>query len=241
MHSYCSIVNFEYISQAVDGGSGHEFVLPHMPASVSESPSKAIEGFSTVSMKVFNGIVHGDRRSHVILSPGVIGATASHTCECLAIMINTAYAEHENLPSKLSVQSTVQATTSKCIAVLAYRVLYVLDVLFIELEGPLPHGASFSRRVRCIPSSPHAVHARHFTLCVLEELRSITRGAHERIRDEAVLNLIVGHDVLALAVLAGGQPSNSLFAFGAGLGGLLAPCNTMIAGLPPTPIHSLQG
>ena len=75
-----------------------------MSASASEGPSKAIEGFSTVPMKVFNGIVHGDRRSHVILSPGVIGATASHTCECLTTMINTAYAEHGNWPSKLSVQ-----------------------------------------------------------------------------------------------------------------------------------------
>jgi len=46
---------------------------------------------------------------------------------------------------------------------------------------------------------------RHSTFFCLEELRSIIRGAHERIRDEAVLNPIVGHDVLALAGIAGGN------------------------------------
>jgi hypothetical protein len=108
-----------------------------MSASASEGPSKAIEGFSTVPMKVFNGIVHGDRRSHVILSPGVIGATASHTCECLTTMINTAYAEHGNLPSKLSVQFD-GASNNKCIAVLAYLGLYVLEGVFSSV------------RVRCL-------------------------------------------------------------------------------------------
>ena len=121
-------------------------------------------------------------------------------------MINTEYAEHENLQSKLSVQFD-GASNNKCIAVLAYLVLYVLDVLLLSM------------RVRCrmehhshdVYDAFHAVHAgrvRRSTFFSLEELRSIIRGAHERIRDEAVLNLIVGHDVLALAVLAGGQPSN---------------------------------
>ena len=174
-----------------------------MSASDVEGPSKAIDGFSTVPMKVFNGLVHGDRRSHVILSPGVIGATASHTCECLTIMINTVYAEHGNLPPTLSVQFD-GASNNKCIAVLAYLGLYVLEGVFSSI------------RVRCLLENHahdvydafQAVHAgrvRHSTFFCLDELRSIIRGAHEHGRDENVLNPIVGHDVLALAGIAGGN------------------------------------
>ena len=37
---------------ACDCGSGHEFVLPHLSAADREGPSKAIDGFRTVPMKV---------------------------------------------------------------------------------------------------------------------------------------------------------------------------------------------
>ena len=66
----------------MDGGSGFEVVLPHISASDREGPNKAIAGHATVPMKVMNGLVHGDNRSHVILSPGVVGATANMTCDC---------------------------------------------------------------------------------------------------------------------------------------------------------------
>ena len=98
--------------------SGHEFVLPHMSASSREGPSKTIEGSATVPMKVFRGLVHGDTRSHVILSPGVVGATASHTCECIGVMVNTAYQEHGDLSSLLSVQLD-GASVNKCGLVMA--------------------------------------------------------------------------------------------------------------------------
>ena len=123
----------------MDCGSGHEFVLLHLSASSSEGPSKAIDGFATVPMKVFNGPIHGDTRSHVILSPGVVGATASHTCECIGVMVNTAYHEHRDLPSVLSVQLD-GASTNKCGLVLAYLGLFVL-------EGGLP-ASSCSVRAR---------------------------------------------------------------------------------------------
>ena len=152
-----------------------------MSASVAEGPSKVIEGYSTVPMQVFRGIVHGDRSSHVILIPGVILATASHhTCECLAIMM------HGNLPSKLSVQFD-GTSNNKCIAKFAY-LAYVLE------------GVLSSVRVRClleqhhvhdVYDAVHAVHAgraRRSTFLCLDELRSIIRGAHERIRSEVVLN-----------------------------------------------------
>ena len=84
--------------EAMDGGSGFEFVLPHLSASDREGPSKAIAGHATVPMKVMNGLVHGDNKSHVIISPGVVGTTAKLTCDCLGIMINTAFEEHGMLP-----------------------------------------------------------------------------------------------------------------------------------------------
>jgi hypothetical protein len=105
-------------------------------------------------MKVFNGILHGDNRSHVILSPGVVGATASHTCECLSVMINVAYQERRALPPTLTVQFD-GASTNKCILVLAFLGLYVLEGVFKTV------------RVRCllenhahdVYDSFHAVHA----------------------------------------------------------------------------------
>ena len=83
----------------MDGGNGFGFLLPHLSASDREGPNKAIAGHATVPMKVMNGLVHGDNRSHVIPSPGVVGATAHLTCDCLGIMINTAFEEHGMLPS----------------------------------------------------------------------------------------------------------------------------------------------
>jgi hypothetical protein len=88
--------------------------------------------------------------------------------------------------------------------VLAYLGLYVLEGVFSSI------------RVRCLLENHahdvydafQAVHAgrvRHSTFFCLDELRSIIRGAHEHGRDGTVLNPIVGHDVLALAGIAGGN------------------------------------
>ena len=55
-------------------------------------------------MKVMNGLVHGDSRSHVILSPGSIVAGANQLCECIATLINTAFRDHGDIPDTISVQ-----------------------------------------------------------------------------------------------------------------------------------------
>ena len=167
--------------------------MPHLSAADREGPSKAIDGFCTVPMKVFNGVVHGDQVGHVILSPGVIGATANHTCECLGVMVNTAYQRHGDLPLTLTVQFD-GASTNKCILVLAYLSLYVLEGVFAKV------------RVRCLLENHahdvydafHAIHAaavRMSTYYQYEELRQIIRGAHDRMRDEHTLRPLVGHDV----------------------------------------------
>ena len=112
------------IYMALDGGSGYEFVLPHQSPQSPELPSKAIASFHTVPMKVMNGLVHGDTRSHVILSPGTIFAGASHTCESIAVLMNTAYAEHGDLPRRASVQLD-NAATNHNMLVLTFMGLYV--------------------------------------------------------------------------------------------------------------------
>ena len=82
----------------MDCGSGQEFVFPHLAAADREGPNKILDNASTVPMKVCNGLVHGDTRSHVILSPGVVGATASHTIECMTIIINSELQEQKVMP-----------------------------------------------------------------------------------------------------------------------------------------------
>ncbi len=144
-------------------------------------------------MKVLNGLVHGDTRGHVILSPGVIGATANHTCESIGIMVNTAFKEHGCLPSLLSVQFD-GATTNKCSLVLAYMGLYVMEGVFTtararcELE-------SHAHDVYDAYQAIHAGRVKHSTYYHLEELRAIMRAAHDRVRDEDLLRPVVGHDV----------------------------------------------
>lgn len=110
----------------MDGGSGYDFVFPHLAAADIEGPSKALAGFHTVPLKVMNGVVHGDHRSHIILSPGVILAGASHVCESLAIMINTAFEEHGDVPPTISLQLD-NAATNHNILVLAFAGLYCME------------------------------------------------------------------------------------------------------------------
>jgi hypothetical protein len=89
---------------ALDGGSGFDYLLPHFSPNDAELPSKAAKGIHTLPMKVMNGLVHGDSRSHAILSPGSIVAGANHLCECIATLINTAFRDHGDIPGTISVQ-----------------------------------------------------------------------------------------------------------------------------------------
>ena len=90
--------------KAMDCGSGHDFVLPHLSPADREGPNKLLGNVSTVPMKVCNGLIHGNRRSHAILSPGVVGATASHTIECMLIMINEVLEVHGVMPEEYTLQ-----------------------------------------------------------------------------------------------------------------------------------------
>ena len=113
---------------ALDGGSGYEFVLPHQAAESPELPSKALASFHTVPLKVMNGIVHGDTRSHVILSPGVVVASASHMCESIMVVLNTVFDEHGDIPLRVSVQLD-NAANNHNMLVLAFMSLYVRPAL----------------------------------------------------------------------------------------------------------------
>ena len=65
-------------NEGFDCGSGWEFVLPHLSPADREGPNKAFADLQTVPMKFSNALVHGDTRGRVVLSPGVICATANH-------------------------------------------------------------------------------------------------------------------------------------------------------------------
>jgi hypothetical protein len=58
------------------------------------------------------------------MSPGTIFAGASHTCESIAVLMNTAYAENGDLPMRASVQLD-NAATNHNMLVLVFMGLYV--------------------------------------------------------------------------------------------------------------------
>ena len=144
-------------------------------------------------MKVMNGLVHGDTRSHVILSPGVVGATANHTVECLSILINTVFEEHGCLPPLLTLQFD-GASVNKCILVLAFMALYVLYRVFTtararcELEN---HAHDVYDAFQAV----HAIQVRAKTFYHFEDLRSIIKAAHLIGNDAHALRPVAGHDV----------------------------------------------
>ena len=178
---------------AMDCGSGNEFVLPHLSAADREGPNKAIDGFATVPLKVCNGLIHGDRRSHVILSPGVVGATANHTCECLLTMINGCFIAHKVLPRILSLQFD-GASTNKCMLVLAFLGLYVLEGVFDMARAR----CEMENHAHDLYDSYHAIHAvqvRDSSFWHFEELRVLIKAAHAR-QDSHAKCPVVGHDVI---------------------------------------------
>ena len=99
--------------------------MPHQPAHSAELIAKAGEKTHTPAFKVMNGLVHGDTRSHVILSPYTLVCDAGHMCESIAIVVNTAYLEHGNLPPNLSVQAD-NASVNHSNCVLGFLALYVM-------------------------------------------------------------------------------------------------------------------
>ena len=58
----------------IDGGSGFDCHLPYFSGYVLEAPSKMLQDHHTLPFKVMNGLVHGDSRSHVLLSSGSVVA-----------------------------------------------------------------------------------------------------------------------------------------------------------------------
>ena len=111
---------------AMDGGGGHDYVLPHLAGSDMEGPSKALTNIATNPMKVMNAVVHGDQRSHVILSPGAIVAGANHTCESISIVLSTAFEDHGDVPPEIALQMD-NASPNHNILVMAFCGLYVLE------------------------------------------------------------------------------------------------------------------
>ena len=76
-----------------------------------------------------SGLVHGDLRSHVILSPPCIVAGSNHVCESIAIAVNTAYEDHGDLPRAASVQLD-NASPNHSMLVFGFASQYVLFGIF---------------------------------------------------------------------------------------------------------------
>ena len=55
-------------------------------------------------LKVMNILVHGDTRSHVVLSPPYITAGSNLVMECVMIALNQIYEDHHVMPRVLNVQ-----------------------------------------------------------------------------------------------------------------------------------------
>ena len=75
------------------------------------------------------GLVHGDLRSHVILSPPCIVAGGNHVCERIALAINVAYEDHGDLPRTASVQLD-NASVNHNMLVFGFVSLYVMLGIF---------------------------------------------------------------------------------------------------------------
>ena len=177
----------------MDCGSGHDFVLPHLSPADREGPNKLLDNVSTVPMKVCNGLIHGDRRSHVILSPGVVGATANHTIECILVMINDVLEVHDVMPEEFTLQCD-GASTNKNVLVLAFLALLVMEGVFRQarLRMELEHHA---HDVYDAFQAIHARMARRSTFFYLDEMISLIMAAHSTSGDKRAEHPVVGHDV----------------------------------------------
>ena len=144
-------------------------------------------------MKVCNGLVHGDRRSHVILSPGVIGATANHTIECLMVLMNTVFEVHGVMPEEFTLQCD-GASTNTCILVYTFLALYVVAGVFrrAKLRCELEH---HTHDVYAAFQSVHANTVQRHTKCHLEEMIALIEAAHQQSGDDRERCPVVGHDV----------------------------------------------
>lgn len=138
--------------------------------------SKAADNKHTPGFKIMNGLIHGDVRSHVVISPASVVAGSNHVCECILIAINTAYHEHGDLPTKFSVQLD-NASNNHSMLVFTFIALYVLFGVFDEarIRFELPDHA------HDIYDAFQAIHKKAVcdeTFYTLEELINIIKDAH---------------------------------------------------------------
>ena len=183
---------------AMDAGSGYNAVLPHLSPWDVEGPNKALKEMSALPMKVMNGLVHGDHRSHVILSPGSVVAGGNHTCESIMILVNTCLLDHGTLPRQATVQLD-NASTNKCMLVLAFMGVYCVHGVFEQarVRFCLEHHA------HDIYDAFHAIHSKalyQHTFFEYEEMIAVIKGAHVAARDRHAregggTHPIMGHDV----------------------------------------------
>ena len=71
----------------IDGGSGFDCHLPHFSGYALEVPTKTLQNHHTLPFKLMNGLVHGDSRSHVLLSSGSVVAVPQLPNNCAYVIV----------------------------------------------------------------------------------------------------------------------------------------------------------
>ena len=128
-------------------------------------------------MKVANGLIHGDSRSHVILSPGCLSATANHTCEVILTMLNVAYEEHGDLPMRGALQFD-GASVNRNILIMAFLGLYVMEGVFLQFRAR----NEVEEHAHDLYDAFHAItnnRVRASTFFYYEELVNLIKAAHK--------------------------------------------------------------
>ena len=183
---------------AMDGGSGHDYTFPHMAGAALEGPSKAVAKCYSNPLKVMNALIHGDVRSHVILSPGTIVAGANHTCESMMVVLNGAFADHGDIPPNICLQLD-NASNNHNILVLAFAGLYVLEDVCETFKVRF----ELENHAHDIYDAFTAIHNRAVqkaTFFKWEELRQIIIASHKSRSGISTQgpqpNSMMGHDVM---------------------------------------------
>ena len=123
----------------------------------------------------------------------MVGGTANHTCECLLIMINGFFIAHKVLPRIQSLQLD-GASTNKCMLVLAFLALYVLEGVFDMARAR----CEVENHTHDLYDAFHPVHAvlvRDSSFWHFEEVRALIKAAHARQESNAKCP-VIGHDVI---------------------------------------------
>ena len=107
----------------------HSCIHPIVPLACFSCACRPVPHGPLARACSLSGLVHGDLRSHVILSPPTTVAGSNHVCESILIAINTSFEDHGDLPRLASVQLD-NAPVNHSMLVFGFAAPYVLFGIF---------------------------------------------------------------------------------------------------------------